>query len=270
MIVQSSDSGRHLVLDMDQHTTMAGRFAAHFGNEVFEPVTPRELMIFVVAHHDAGWAPVDATNPRDPKTGLPYNLVQTPIPRILATSKGSPDLNEAHHAFCGLISSMHTTGLYTGRYGLSDKVFVDMVPEDVKPELVRFLGAEETRRASLIETLRASPDTATWADEAFLFHCYKQLQFFDTLALYFHTTHAAARQPTTFANVPRAVGDDVTIAVTPKGQGRYAFDPFPFDTPGVEVPYTGRWVEPQPEGVDMPSVVAAGPLHTETVVLEAG
>ena len=269
MIVQASDTGRHLVLTMAQHTAMAGRFAEHFGNAAFAPVIPRELMVFVVGHHDAGWGPVDATNPRDPATGLPYHLTQTPIPRILATSRGSPDLNEAHHPFCGLLSSMHTTGLYTGRYGLSDKIFVDVVPEAHKPELLAFLEAEEARRDRLVGILTGSPETEGWVAEAFLFHCYKQLQFFDTLALYFHMLPEGGRPATTFENVPRAVGDDVRISVTPRGEGRYGLDPYPFDTDGLAVSYEARWLTPQPEGTDMPGALASAPPHTETVILEA-
>ena len=55
----------------------------------------------------------------DDATGLPYNLVETPAEHITVTSRRSPEFNERHHAYCGLLSSMHSWGLYNGRYGLS-------------------------------------------------------------------------------------------------------------------------------------------------------
>ena len=66
MIVQSaSGDGRHFVIAMHQHTTFAGSLAAHFGNDEFTAIEPTEPMQYVVDHHDAGWAELDAQAPQD-------------------------------------------------------------------------------------------------------------------------------------------------------------------------------------------------------------
>ena len=123
MIIQrGAANGRFFVITMDQHTALSGAFAASFGNARFAPVAPRELLLYVIAHHDKGWVDLDAAPGTDPATGLPYNLVETPMADIVPTSIASPDFNERHHPYCGLISSMHSWGLYNGRYGLSDSV----------------------------------------------------------------------------------------------------------------------------------------------------
>ena len=84
MIVQSAAEGiKHFVITMSEHTALAVQFAEHFGNDRFEAVEPRELMLYVVRHHDEGWRDLDAAALRDPTTGLPYNLVQTPFERIV-------------------------------------------------------------------------------------------------------------------------------------------------------------------------------------------
>ena len=49
------------------------------------------------------------------------------------TSRLSPDFNERHHPYCGLLSSMHSWGLYNGRYGLSKLVLLDNIPPDDRP-----------------------------------------------------------------------------------------------------------------------------------------
>ena len=65
-------------------------------------------MIHVISHHDAGWVEFDRDPQIDPKTGLPYNLVETPPAFIIETSRLSPDFNQRQHPYCGLLSSMHS------------------------------------------------------------------------------------------------------------------------------------------------------------------
>jgi hypothetical protein len=268
VIVQSSADGRrHLVIEQLEHTRMAGRLAARWGNDAFAPLAPRELMEYVVTHHDQGWVDIDRAIGRNPVTGLPYSLVDTPLPQVIESGRRGPDFNEAHHPFCGLISSMHTVGLYTGRYGLSDKVFVDLLPDEHRPAVDDLLAAERGRQARLRAILAADPATAAWVEEPALMHNYKLLQLLDTLALYFNCTHEAARGSSTFVNVPRAVGDDVELTVTRLGDGRYAVDPFPFDDDGVEIACAGRWLEPLPDGSDVAAALAAAPEEVEIVTL---
>lgn len=266
MIVQSSADGRRaLVIEQLEHTAMAGRFAAAWGNDAFAAPEPRDLIEYVVAHHDQGWEGIDAAIGRDPETGLPYNLVRTPLPLVVRSGARGPDFNERRHPYCGLLSSMHTHGLYCGRYGLSDKVFVDMVGPEHRPAVDDLLATERARQDRLKAALAADPATAPWVEEARLLGAYKLLQFFDTLALYFNCTHETARGNSVFLNVPRAPGDDVAITVSRVEAGVYRFDPFPWRADGVAIACAGRWLEPQPEGTDMRAAIDAASAHTEVV-----
>jgi hypothetical protein len=270
MIVQSSPDGRrHFVIEQLEHTAMAGRFAAAWGNDAFAPLEPRELMQYVVEHHDQGWDVVDAHIGQNPETGLPYSLVQTPLPQVIKTGCRGPDLNERHHPLCGLVSSMHTYGLYTGRYGLSDKIIVDMIPAEHRPAVDDVLATEQARQERLKSQLADDPEMAPWVEEQRLFHNYKLLQFFDTLCLYFNCTHEAARGRSEFLNVPRAIGEDVTVVVERVDEGVYRVDPFPFASDGVEITCAGRWMEPQPGGADVRALLDALPEEVETVKLVA-
>ena len=269
MIVQSAPPGerRHAVIAQLEHTRFAGELARHWGNGVFAPLAPRELMLHLVAHHDDGWDIVDAAIGQDPDTGLPYNLVRTPIPAIVKSGSRGPDLNEAHHPYCGLLSSMHTYGLYHGRYGLSDKVFVNVIPPEHRPAVDDVSAREQGRQERLRARLAADPEAAPWVEELALFHNYKLLQLFDTLALYFNCTHEAARGVSTFANVPRRLGDDITLTVSRIEAGVYRVEPFPFAEEETVVECRHRWLEPQPPGTSMPEALASAPEGIERMRL---
>jgi hypothetical protein len=272
MIIQSAPKGQpHFVIEQVDHARMSGRLAEAFGNAEFAPLDPREPLVFMVAHHDEGWAELDARARRDPNTGLPYHLTQTPLADLLPTNTGSPDFNERHHPLSGLISSMHTWGLYHGRYGLSDFIFIDRVPTEMRPQVDAMLDGELQRQERLKARLRGDPATAQFADEAHIFTFYKLLQFFDTLSLYFHTAHAEARKEAQFKNVPRAVGDDVTVTIKPTGDGRYALSPFPFAGDALTVWVEGRYLTPQPEEVDLAQLLRSKPkVKQEYVLVKSG
>src|SRR5260221_3726266 len=128
MIIQSSRAGQaRFVIRQVDHARLAGRLAEAFGNDTFAPVEPREQMVFMTAHHDEGWAVLDDAAPRDPATDLPYQFTETPRSQVVAAHARSPDFNERQHPFCGLLASMHTWGLYHGRYGLSERATIDSV-----------------------------------------------------------------------------------------------------------------------------------------------
>jgi hypothetical protein len=148
MIIQTAPAGEpRLAIMMHEHTALSGQFARAFGNEQFEAVRPCELMFYAVSHHDAGWAEFDGDPVTDETTGLPYNLVDTPAQYITTTSRGSPDFNERHHPYCGLLSSMHSWGLYNGRYGISNQVLINRFSEGL-PACCRDSGGLRLSRSS--------------------------------------------------------------------------------------------------------------------------
>lgn len=268
MIIQTASPGQpHFVITQIDHARVSGDLARAFGNADFAPLAPREAMEFVAAHHDEGWDVVDVKATRDPRTGLIHHLTQTPIPDLVLTGSRSPDFNEAHHPYSGLISSMHTYGLWNGRYGLSDKIFINVLPDELRPTVAAMLDGELTRQANLRDLLADDPSLAAWVTQEGTFHNYKLLQFFDTLALYFHMTHAAARGESRFVNVPRALGDDATLIVHPLGNGVYALDPWPFAGDDLVLSTRGRFMRPEPEDADLKRLFDEAEVVEERVKL---
>ena len=251
MIVQTAPEGSpRLAITMDEHTALAGQFAAAFGNANFEPVEPREVMLYVISQHDKGWAAFDAAPKLDTRTGLPYNLVDTPAEDITRTSAASPEFHEKHHPYAALISSMHSWGLYNGRYGTSDKVLINTIPAEQRHLAERMLEGELERQRRLKAELAKDPQAAAWIEEQHLFQNYRQLQFFDTFALYFNRDHEGARKAATFPHVPMSAQRDTTITVRPLEPGVYAVSPYPFDEDHAEFSFSGRYVTPLPKGGD--------------------
>lgn len=245
MIIQTAPADTpRLAIMMYEHNALCLQLAHAFGNDKFESLSPSDLMIHVIAHHDAGWLDFDRDPQIDPKTGLPYNLADTPAEFITTTSRLSPDFNQRQHAYCGLISSMHSWGLYNGRYGLSKLVLLDKIAEQDRPVADKMLNGELERQKRLKAEMAADSETRDWLDERKVFQNYKSLQFIDTLALYFNRIHPSERGEQQFENVPVSREQDVTITIRPAGENTYSLSPFPFASPRSEFAFCGRRVTP--------------------------
>ena len=102
---------------------------------------------------------------------------------------------------------------------------------------------------------------------------YKLLQFFDTLALYFHLRHASEHEEEVFVHVPRSVDEVASVTVRPLGNGRYSMDPFPFAGDVLAASCPGRYFEAVPEGKepdDFGAAFFALPEVPQTYTLVAG
>ena len=273
MIIQTAPAGEpHLAVMMHEHLALCSQFARAFGNEAFEPLAPLDEMIYVIAHHDAGWEEFDRDPVTDESTGLPYNLIDTPIKHITVTSRLSPDYNERHHPYSGLISSMHSWGLYNGRYGISDLVLIDKVPQQDRPIADRMLSGELERQRRLKAAIAKDARMSAWLADDTLLQNYKQLQFLDTLALYFNRVHPGERKPQAFTHVPRSAKDDVTVTIRPSEPGVYALSPYPFADDGGEFAFAGRPVRPREHAAKggWPTVLRQSPTQWESFRLVAG
>jgi hypothetical protein len=273
MIIQTASAGEpRLAIMMYEHTALSHQFARAFGNAEFEPADPSDMMCHVTLHHDAGWFDFDRDPVTDPGTNLPYNLVDTPAQYITVTSRGSPDYNQQQHAYCGLMSSMHSWGLYNGRYGLSDMVLVNRFPPADRPIVQKMLDGELERQARLKTELARDTRASAWLDERHVFQNYKQLQFFDLLALYFNRIHPRERGEVTFDHVPRNAGEDAAVTIRPHGKGAYELSPYPFGPKSAEFAYAGRFIEPgqHQQNGGWPHVLATAPTVWEQVRLVAG
>lgn len=270
MIVTKHPKGAigHVVLQKD-HADVAHQLAVAFGNRDFAPLAPRDLMEFIAMNHDRGWDAADADVSRDPRTGLPFNLVNTPLDALLATGPRSVDFNSGFHEYCGLLAAMHIWGLYHGRYGLSDKIVVDFLVGPARTKADAMLVVVKAKEQELLARLRANQEFRAYVEPAALMRNYKLLQFFDTLSLYFNEAAGVAGEGTHFLHVPKTEQTDVTIALTPLGDKIYRLSPFPFHGSTLEVRHRVHKVPVMNIDVDYRQVLAESETVTEVIKLVA-
>jgi len=264
MMTQTAPEGEpHFVNTMREHTAMCGQMARAFGNDRFEPPAPFAEVVHLVENHDRGWDDYDRNPGLDPATRLPYIMARTPAPDAVKTNRGSPDFNEAYHPYCGLLSSMHSFGLYNGRYGFSRFVVRTQATTAIEVAtpnralIDAMLAHEEARQARLKATLGAATATRDWVADRHLFQNYKQLQFFDTVSLYFHLRYAGARGEQVYVHVPMNAEADATLTLRKVDERVYSLDPYPFGCDRLTLTCRGRYVEPFPGDFDPAQVGAA-------------
>jgi hypothetical protein len=269
MIVQQVPEGVDpiIICNVD-HAVAAGQLAEAFGNAQFAMAVPQGLMEFVARHHEEGWRPVDASPRRNPATGLPYHLSDTPADLLIQKSIASPDFNERHHPWCGLLSSMHSWGLYHRRYGISDAISIEQRPPEHAAAIAQMLDGELLRQERLKARLRSDPATAPWVEDAALMPAYKLLEFFDTLALWWQLTHPDLRQPARFTHVPAAVSEDVIVDVVPTGRHSARLTPYPFAKSLLVLRCRMRSVHPASEA-DFAAAIAGGTASWQHYTLTA-
>jgi hypothetical protein len=250
MIQPAPNGGPRFISTMAEHNDLCEQFARAFGNASFERPQPFEEVVYAIGHHDRGWDEFDAHPVLDEGSGFPRGLGTAPIPGGLETTRRSPDFNEARHAYCGLLASMHCWGLYHARYGYSEfrtqkggSTSIPIPPQQADAAH-KVLDAELARQERLKAKLAANPQTKGWIEEKRLVQNYKLLQFFDTLALYFNLRHASERGEEVFVHVPKSADADTSITVRPTGNDTYAVAPFPFAGDRFEARCKGRWFEP--------------------------
>jgi hypothetical protein len=278
-MVQNAPAGQpHFVSTMAEHNDLCGQFARAFGNDQFERLEPYEEVLYAVSHHDRGWDEFDAEPGFDANSGLPRGLGSTPAPVGIESNRKSADLNERKHAYCGLLSSMHGWGLFNARYGLSQfrvrpggSTSVP-IPDAHKDIGQAMLTGELLRQERLKAEIAKHPEWRAWLDDKHLFQNYKQLQFFDTLALYFNRVHEGARGEQVFTHVPRSAAADADIRIRPLGAAVYGLDPYPFGKTELEVSFRGRYLAPVENSAanTLGEVLAMLPQERQTVVLVPG
>lgn len=262
------DQFGRVVLQKD-HSDLAAAFSQRFGNGRFSPLEPRELMEYLVRNHDRGWDSVDERIERNAKTRLPYHLVQTPLDLLLETGPASVGYNAAVHPYAGLLVAMHAWGLFNGRYGLSDKIAIDMFAGEDHHRAVKMLESLLVKQRELRMECEKDEYLRPYLSEDRLMLNYKALQFFDTLSLYFNEAAGIQGEQTTFVNVPQDSTHDVSIALTPLGQKHYRLDPYPFE--GQKNQFSMRYYEVPllDQDVNYQIVFHEVPVKIETLTLVA-
>ena len=267
IVSQNLIKSRGQVILQKNHADLAAQLCLAFGNQEFAPLEPKELMEFVALNHDRGWDDADAVMGRNPLTGLPFSLVNTPVDLLLATGPRSIAYNAEHHPYCGLLAAMHVWGLFHGRYGLSNKIVVDLLKGEAKAKADAMLKGVQEQLQQLTTWCQADAVFSRFVAPEKVMQNYKLLQFFDTLSLYFNECVAKEGTATEFLHVPYDQTRDCTIDITPLGRKTYRITPYPFAHDHLVLQQHSFDIPVSGVDVDYHLIFGDSALLTETITL---
>jgi hypothetical protein len=245
MLRVETETGWWLITHPD-HAQLAAEFAAHWGNDLFVPPSPRENVLHGVRVHDDGWMARDA-HPAITRAGKPsafseelvgkYSAFEEiDLAEYLAVREGALDKVEKHCAYAALLVSMHTYNLLTERADRST-----IVPDQL-PLLDDFLARQRVRQEALRLRLRAAGKFAeTETTETAVVNNFRLLQAMDNLSLY--SCVGYTKPGTLLHALPTKDGGAQAVNVIPVTSRHFRLEPYPFDEPTLTFPLPARHVE---------------------------
>jgi hypothetical protein len=244
MLRLQTPTGYYLITHPD-HARLAGRFAEHWGNDIFLAPTPRKNVLHGIHVHDDGWEARDA-QPSITRQGKPsafstelvgkYSAFEEiDLAQYLAVRDSAVEKVEQTDPYAALLVCMHTYNLLTEH---ADRTTIQ--PKDL-PLLDEFLQRQRIRQQALHNAIRGDlgltqPEVTTEA----VFNNFRLLQACDNLSL---LSCVAYSQPSTLLHpLPTTLGP-TPVAVEPLAERHFRLTPYPFDQPTLHFEVPARHVE---------------------------
>jgi len=258
-MVVAEGPNEYILYAQNDHGDLAGQFAAHWGNEKFSPLKPRDSMVLVAEAHDNGWWHWDI-NPRVDDEGVPITFRRTPRERLYEFINIGIDNVLEKDIYAGLIASIHHTGLPQHRYGT-----LPAVPRRQDEHTMKFIQERESFNKQMMEKVGAMKEYEGVNSSDYIWFNYRMMQVFDRLSLFFccnfdletatasesHSQedkeYGRAFYRSTINPTPVRFGQpDGEICLTPVGKTQLMVDPYPFDESPLKVGGRGRVVPRRP------------------------
>lgn len=224
-----------MLLTQTDHSRLAGFLAAHWGNDTFAPLQPYESVTRAATFHDFGWLRYETRPELNVEKAEPYTFITLPFqPEQLDAYQWCVDWLGGVDRYSALLVGMHRVGLWKSRYNTITYPawrYADVTyPQEIYDFIARSEPIQEQER-------KAIGGQTIWTN-------YRLLQVWDLLGLYFTVgePYEHAVEP-----VPIAYDGDlhsgVRLSMHPLGDGRVAFDPYPFDVRPLTLHVPYRCVE---------------------------
>ena len=227
MIVREPANGEAIVIGQTDHSRFVGQLAAHWGNKEMPRPDPWESVVRAAIYHDYGWITYE-TNPLiNQETGDPYRFLELPlVDRQLDSYQWCIDWMAGTDLYSALIISRHRTGLWKGRYGFIKHPLGKYDLHKLDPRILRLIERNESWQDKAMESVGEAPKAKFPTN-------YQMMQVWDLLGLYFCCQEPYEDFidpiPTDFN------GEGVRMQMTPVGERKVLFDPYPFDNPELRV-----------------------------------
>lgn len=203
------------------------------------PVAPLESVRLAAALHDAGWAEVDARPEVNPETGRPYSFLD--IPQDVHVAAHTRTVRRARRAdpYAGLLTSLHSAGLYRNRYGYLPHIAARPVAPEWREAVDRFLAEQDAVQAELTAALRPDP--------AVLWTHYRWFQLWDMLSLFCCMLSPESTPHRFLCAVPTEPGgEDVALYLRGTDARTFEVDPWPFAPERIVLRWPARVLPDRP------------------------
>lgn len=226
MIVREQPDGSLILINQNDHAKLSGLMAAHWGNAALPAPKPWEAFVRAAAWHDAGWTSYEAAPIYDFERKAPPHFPRVPLDATqLVAYQGAIDWLWNIDAYAGLLISRHRTGLWKERYKSIAHPAM-RTGRGLDGGIAEFIAANEARQEVALATL----------DRLAFEINYQLLQIVDLLSLYLCVSEPTAEHIDCAPNSHSGDGKSgVRLTLTPRGDGRIAIAPFPFDIQPLEV-----------------------------------
>lgn len=251
MMVFPYDESRLLVVLQTDHSRVAGRLAAHWGNDRFVEPRPWFSMILAAQEHDTGWWEWELKPTLNDQAKPPDYVSGGGIPRDIHVAFDRNGITRVleQDRYAGLMVSMHQAGLNNQGFGM----LKHMPDRSAMPEVAQFLREQEKLRSTLIEDLRRSQALALYVSDEQIWTNYKLIEVFDQLAQILcnryplNSTERKNGPPAILKHVPVAPGaEDVMLIFEPIGEHSAVLRPYPFDVDPLALSFPARLMQNRP------------------------
>ncbi len=273
-MLKTTRDGQVWLITQPAHAELAGKMAAHWGNEEFavpghfaasaDPQRLRREVVLAVAEHDNGWWEWEADPPLSTKDGLPQDLgevLKNPVAGMERWRLGIPRLAE-QHPYASLLIGDHAHWLYAVQFNPDPppefthilQLGRAIYPKELEKESRRFLADVQQMQEEFRGRLEGDRFwQASLEPEQRNPHA-RLLQTLDALSLALCSAAIApvegdakglGEDHIVFHEVPRRSWEDrVSVEIKPLGDGRIMIDPYPLDEAPLTVSVTARVTEP--------------------------
>lgn len=217
MIFQRRGDGLLAVTQPD-HGRLAGLIARAWGGSAWrpEPWGPVELSAH---HHDDGWAAWEGAPTLHPD-GTPVDFLTLAAPERVEIYRRGVEMMAEVDSYAGVLTSMHVTGLFLGRYRPGHTRAIDQLDPGDRALVARFVAEQEAWRQEAVAGLDA---TRLWAQ-------YHLIQAFDMLSLTLCMRAGAELEGLSFDHVPFEAGEDPIAMRVHRSGDRLVLSPWPLAT----------------------------------------
>lgn len=204
-----------LAVTQPDHGRLAGDIAQVWGGRAWRP-EPWGPVCISAHHHDDGWRAWEELPSLGPD-GRPIDFLTLPAPERVDLYRRSVEMVAPMDRYAGLLTSLHVTGLFLGRYDPGHGRAIDQLEPDDRALVARFVAEQEAWRQEIVGGL----------DAANLWPQYHLLQVFDMLSLTLCMRPGEELEGLSFDEVPLGPGEEPAPMEVHRAGSRLVLSPWP-------------------------------------------